>query len=105
MNNQTSRSTNGTSDYIFARHTGKHTLDIDFGAGVTGTVKILSRPPGGTGKYLRYDGSADGQGDPVAITASEAFEVPGNREYAFEVSSIGGTAGSITATLNEVEAP
>lgn len=92
------------SDPIKAEHTGKHTLDIDFSAGVTGTVRILSRPIGGVFKPERWD-AGNAEGDIAELTASQAFIVPGNREYAIIATAKGGDAGAITATLNEVEKP
>lgn len=92
------------SDYLDAAHTGQHTLDIDFAIGVTGTVKIMSKPIGGVGKYLRYP-KDNGIGDEVEVTGSMVFTVPGNRSYAIIATAKGGDAGLITATITEIEAP
>lgn len=92
------------SDFIKAEHTGKHSLDIDFANGVTGSVKIYSKPPGGIAKPERWS-KDNGQGDVVVITESQSFIVNGNREYAIIATAKGGDPGAITATLNEVEKP
>ena len=92
------------SDPLTASHTGDHTLDVDFAAGVTGTVNVRSRPPGGTFKNERWPAN-NAEGDVIAVTGSTAFVVPGNREYAIYAATKGGDAGAITATLTEVEKP
>lgn len=93
---------NVLSGFMKAEHTGQHVIDIDFAAGVTGTVNVHSRPIAGTAKPMR---DANGAGNVIAITASTFLTVPGNREYAIIATAKGGAAGAITATLTEVEAP
>lgn len=90
------------SDYVGTSEPGRCTLDIDFGAGVTGTVKVYSRPFGGIAKPLVFAAANEDAGD-MTVTKSSAIEVPANREYAIYATAKGGDAGLITLTLNQTE--
>lgn len=102
MNQASITSAEVFSAYVGTSEPGRCTLDVDFGAGVTGTVKIYSRPFGGVGKPLVF-AAANAEPDDLTVTKSSAIEVPGNREYAIYATVKGGDAGAITLTLNQTE--
>ena len=78
-------STTGVSDKVAAPAYGEYVLDITVPG--TATFTVQSSPPGGT---LRAERAENGTGDAYSYAHSVALLVPGNREYAINVTAHSG---------------